>query len=177
RITGAPTVCYVCPSEFDPVGEHKFSSADRDFVVSPCASPLSSAPPRPMSQRTTTASPPTRATTSPSASQPQTRTGELGAAPVSRAVDTSACLYLLYRKSCGSGRSAVEEMVRMNALLRSISVETLTAPEIVYKLARNHFLIPTFQRDFVWKPPDVLALWDSMYRSFPIGSILCWLTD
>jgi len=65
----------------------------------------------------------------------------------------------------------------MNAPLRSISVETLTAPEIVYKLARNHFLIPTFQRDFVWKPPDVLALWDSMYRSFPIGSILCWLTD
>jgi hypothetical protein len=60
--------------------------------------------------------------------------------------------------------------------IRSVATETLTVTEIVHKLKRNHFLIPTFQRDFVWKPADVLALWDSMYRAFPIGSILCWNT-
>jgi len=64
----------------------------------------------------------------------------------------------------------------MSAPIRSVSTETLTVTEIVHKLRRNHFLIPTFQRDFVWEPDDVLSLWDSMYHAFPIGSIICWNT-
>ena len=63
-----------------------------------------------------------------------------------------------------------------NDPFRSVWTETLTVTEIVHKLKRNHFLIPTFQRDFVWRPADVLSLWDSMYRAFPIGSVLCWNT-
>lgn len=59
---------------------------------------------------------------------------------------------------------------------RSVAVETMTIPEIVDKLSRNHYLIPTFQRDFVWQPINVIALWDSMYRSYPIGGIICWNT-
>lgn len=64
----------------------------------------------------------------------------------------------------------------MSAPIRSVSTETLTVTEIVHKLRRNHFLIPTFQRDFVWEPDDVLSLWDSMYHAFPIGSVICWNT-
>jgi hypothetical protein len=65
----------------------------------------------------------------------------------------------------------------MSAPIRSVSTETLTVTEIVHKLRRNHFLIPTFQRDFVWEPDDVLSLWESMYHAFPIGSVICWNTS
>lgn len=41
---------------------------------------------------------------------------------------------------------------------------------------RGDFVIPDFQRDVVWQPAQVAALWDSVYRGFPIGSLLYWTT-
>lgn len=47
-------------------------------------------------------------------------------------------------------------------------------PDIV-KLAREGSLrIPTFQRSFVWDAADVRNLFDSVYRGFPIGTLLLW---
>ena len=43
-------------------------------------------------------------------------------------------------------------------------------------LARN-YQIPTFQREVVWWQPDVKKLWDSIYKFYPLGSILIWKTD
>lgn len=40
----------------------------------------------------------------------------------------------------------------------------------------GEFVIPDFQRDVVWQTPQVAALWDSVYRGFPIGSLLYWTT-
>lgn len=37
--------------------------------------------------------------------------------------------------------------------------------------------VPRFQRPFVWKPQDMLALFDSIYRGYPIGNLLLWNTD
>ncbi len=48
--------------------------------------------------------------------------------------------------------------------------------EFMRQLAAGEFLIPTFQRLFVWNPEDVCNLWDSIYQCYPIGSILCWKT-
>jgi len=45
------------------------------------------------------------------------------------------------------------------------------------KLAKDKILIPTFQREFVWKPENILNLWDSIFKFYPIGSILYWVTD
>jgi len=45
------------------------------------------------------------------------------------------------------------------------------------KLAKDKILIPTFQREFVWEPDNILKLWDSIFRFYPIGSILYWITD
>lgn len=45
------------------------------------------------------------------------------------------------------------------------------------ELARDKLLIPTFQRDFVWDPENIRKLWDSIFRFYPIGSILYWVTD
>lgn len=37
-------------------------------------------------------------------------------------------------------------------------------------------LLPKFQRDFVWKHRQVLNLFDSISKNYPIGSILLWLS-
>jgi uncharacterized protein with ParB-like and HNH nuclease domain len=44
-------------------------------------------------------------------------------------------------------------------------------------LAEGKFLIPTFQRHFVWEPTAIIDLWDSIFHFFPIGSFLYWKTD
>lgn len=65
----------------------------------------------------------------------------------------------------------------MSNLVRDIGSEDLKIQELVKLLKEDKFLIPTFQRDFVWEPPNILKLWDSIYRFYPIGSILYWETD
>lgn len=44
-------------------------------------------------------------------------------------------------------------------------------------LAEGKLLIPTFQREFIWTPENIIKLWDSIYRFYPIGSILYWVTE
>jgi len=43
-------------------------------------------------------------------------------------------------------------------------------------LAKN-YQIPTFQREVVWERLNVKKLWDSIYKFYPLGSILVWKTD
>ncbi len=65
----------------------------------------------------------------------------------------------------------------MSNLTRDIGTEDLKIEEVVKLLREDKFLIPTFQREFVWEPGNILKLWDSMFRFYPIGSILYWETD
>ncbi len=57
------------------------------------------------------------------------------------------------------------------------------APEVQYlpaifrKIQNGDIRIPAFQRDFVWSHNQVLSLLESVYRGFPIGSILFWRVD
>jgi hypothetical protein len=44
-------------------------------------------------------------------------------------------------------------------------------------LQNKNYQIPTFQREVVWERDSVKKLWDSIYRFYPIGSILIWKTD
>ena len=44
-------------------------------------------------------------------------------------------------------------------------------------LRRGKYQIPTFQRDVVWDRDRVKKLWDSIYKFYPLGSILVWLTE
>ena len=43
-------------------------------------------------------------------------------------------------------------------------------------LTNKKYQIPTFQRNVVWEKASVKKLWDSIYRFYPIGSILIWKT-
>lgn len=45
------------------------------------------------------------------------------------------------------------------------------------ELIAKNYQIPTFQRDVVWLPENVKKLWDSIYKFYPLGSILIWKTD
>ena len=60
---------------------------------------------------------------------------------------------------------------------RDIKTEDIKIQDFVNRLKDDKFLIPTFQRDFVWEPENIVKLWDSIYRFYPIGSILYWMTD
>ena len=65
----------------------------------------------------------------------------------------------------------------MSNLQRDIGSEPLKITEVIERLQKDEFLIPTFQRDFVWQPENIRKLWDSIFRFYPIGSLLYWETD
>ena len=44
-------------------------------------------------------------------------------------------------------------------------------------LRRGQYQIPTFQREVVWDRDRVKRLWDSIYKFYPLGSILVWRTN
>lgn len=44
-------------------------------------------------------------------------------------------------------------------------------------LRRGQYQIPTFQRELVWDRDRVKRLWDSIYKFYPLGSILVWRTE
>jgi hypothetical protein len=47
-------------------------------------------------------------------------------------------------------------------------------PELVSLADEGSLRIPTFQRQFVWTAKDVRDLFDSLYRGFPVGTLLLW---
>ena len=65
----------------------------------------------------------------------------------------------------------------MSNLKRDIGSKDYKIEEIISLLRDDKLLIPTFQRDFVWAPDNIIKLWDSMYKFYPIGSLLYWETD
>lgn len=46
--------------------------------------------------------------------------------------------------------------------------------EVTSKMKRGTYAIPAFQRDFVWKPNQIIDLFDSISKGYPIGSIILW---
>lgn len=49
---------------------------------------------------------------------------------------------------------------------------TDTVENLVAKVRRGQVRIPDFQRPLRWEAPQVLALFDSIYKGYPIGSLL-----
>lgn len=45
------------------------------------------------------------------------------------------------------------------------------------ELLSKNYQIPTFQREIVWEKENVKKLWDSIYKFYPLGSVLIWKTD
>ena len=55
--------------------------------------------------------------------------------------------------------------------------QDLTVHELVGKLKRGTLRLPELQRGYVWRAQQVVDLFDSLYRGYPSGTILTWVTD
>ena len=57
-------------------------------------------------------------------------------------------------------------------------LETTTAfiKDLIADIQKGEIKIPQFQRKFVWKEPQALALLDSISNNYPVGSVLLWRT-
>jgi hypothetical protein len=49
--------------------------------------------------------------------------------------------------------------------------------QIIDRISSGDIRIPAFQRDYVWEADQVAFLLDSIYKSFPIGTVILWQTD
>jgi uncharacterized protein with ParB-like and HNH nuclease domain len=53
----------------------------------------------------------------------------------------------------------------------------LTIRGLIERVLSGTIRIPKFQRAFVWDPEKVAFLMDSIYRGYPIGSVLLWRSE
>jgi|HubBroStandDraft_6_1064221.scaffolds.fasta_scaffold377715_2 hypothetical protein len=54
---------------------------------------------------------------------------------------------------------------------------TKSIEDLVRDVQSGRVRLPWFQRGFRWEQKDILDLFDSIYRGYPIGSLLFWATD
>lgn len=57
-----------------------------------------------------------------------------------------------------------------------MGVGTITIRKLLQRVTDGEIRIPAFQREFVWEPDRVQFLMDSIYKEFPIGTVLFWRT-
>lgn len=55
--------------------------------------------------------------------------------------------------------------------------DPITIRKLIDRITSGDIRIPAFQRDFVWEPEQVAFLLDSIYKEFPIGTVILWKTD
>lgn len=55
--------------------------------------------------------------------------------------------------------------------------ESIPIKKLMERISSGDIRIPAFQRNYVWEPDQVSFLLDSIYREFPIGTVILWKTD
>jgi len=56
----------------------------------------------------------------------------------------------------------------------SLDVDDRRLDDVITQVGKGKYRIPEFQREFVWDRTDVVDLFDSIYKSYPIGSFFFW---
>ncbi|MFO5474001.1 MAG: DUF262 domain-containing protein, partial [Dolichospermum sp.] len=56
----------------------------------------------------------------------------------------------------------------------SVKPDTIYLEDLLEEIANGGYQIPVFQREFVWKTSQILELFDSILKGYPIGSLLFW---
>lgn len=49
-----------------------------------------------------------------------------------------------------------------------------TIKEALEAISANNYVLPAIQREFVWKPPQICKLFDSLMQGYPFGTFLFW---
>jgi len=63
------------------------------------------------------------------------------------------------------------------ALERRPDARAFKVEDLLAELQQGRMRIPSFQRGIKWKREDAAKLFDSLYRGFPIGTLLFWETS
>ena len=50
----------------------------------------------------------------------------------------------------------------------------ITINEVIMDMDKKRYLLHAIQREFVWSPEQIIKLFDSLMKKFPIGSFLFW---
>lgn len=58
----------------------------------------------------------------------------------------------------------------------SVNPQIMLLEQVLGEIAAGRIRVPRFQRPFVWRPEQMLSLFDSIERGYPIGSLLIWDT-
>lgn len=62
--------------------------------------------------------------------------------------------------------------IRKNTI--SVKPDNVRLPNLLQQITDGNISIPVFQRDFVWNTKQMVELFDSISKGFPIGSLLFW---
>src|SRR5262245_24392178 len=49
--------------------------------------------------------------------------------------------------------------------------------KVLQGIHTGQYVLPAIQREFVWKPEQIRALFDSLMRGYPIGAFLFWKVE
>ncbi|MEL7029782.1 MAG: DUF262 domain-containing protein [Pseudomonadota bacterium] len=60
--------------------------------------------------------------------------------------------------------------------IRDPKPEVARIESLASRIKEGDILLPKFQRDFIWERQQVLDLFDSISKNYPIGSVLLWLS-
>jgi hypothetical protein len=52
-----------------------------------------------------------------------------------------------------------------------------TIARVLLSIQKGELILPAIQREFVWKPTQVIGLFDSIMRGYPIGGFLSWKVE
>jgi hypothetical protein len=72
----------------------------------------------------------------------------------------------------GSGSSATLHGRLASAMKRDRPMAKLI--DLIHQFDTGDIALPNMQRDYVWRPPKVERLLDSLYRGWPVGSFYLW---
>lgn len=59
----------------------------------------------------------------------------------------------------------------------SVKPDIIFIEDLLKDIANGEYKIPIFQREFVWQTSQMLELFDSILKGYPIGSLLFWNTQ
>lgn len=62
-------------------------------------------------------------------------------------------------------------------ILESPEARPYNLQNLLAKLARGEIRVPTFQRRIKWDPSDAQKLIDSIFRGYPVGTLLFWVRE
>lgn len=53
----------------------------------------------------------------------------------------------------------------------------ITIADAVRRIQKGDLILPAIQREYVWKPVQVVGLFDSLMRGYPVGGFLSWRVE